>query len=80
MDNEKVQSLTGVDMIESDKEAKLELVRYGLCEPLTYKEIRRIRSFLNGWGRAMEAWDEEAEEAANRMDEYARSLIGPFND
>ena len=76
MDNEKVRSLTGVDMSESEKEARLELVRYGPCEPLTYKEIRMLRSFLNGWDSAMEVWDDEAVEAANRMDDYARSLIG----
>ena len=75
-ETEGAQSLTGVDMSESEKEARLELVRYGPCEPLTSKEIRVLRSFLNGWDRAMEVWYDEDVEAANRMDDYARSLIG----
>ena len=48
--------------------------------PLTDEEIRKIRSFLKGWETGFAGWCEADVEAAQAMDDYARSIVGPFYD
>ena len=66
----------GGNKMDQVKETKQEF----LGVPLTDEEIRQIRSFLKGWAKRFAGWCKADAEAAQAMDDYAHSIIGPFKD